>query len=281
MRFAQPFLAMTDPAPTRQSRTSVAHWWIRRGFLLWAVISTLWIANSYRTQGVAREVLQSSPTVSVVNEAATLQFLPTQPRGATGLVFLCGAGVAAKAYAPLLRPLAEVGYLVVIVRLPYRIAPLESHKQAAVERVFRTTAEYPQVSQWVLAGHSLGGALACRSAQANPQAFAALALIGTTHPKEQDLSALPLSVTKVFASNDGVAARDRTLANKRFLPATTKWVEIDGGNHSQFGHYGHQLFDGSAAISREVQQATTRSILLEALAEAALGQPDAADQERK
>lgn len=272
---------MTDPAPTRQSRTSAAHWWIRRGFFLWAVISTLWVANSFRTQGVAREVLQSGPTVAVVDDAASLQFLPTQPRGATGLVFVCGAGVSAKAYAPLLRPLAEAGYVVVIVRLPYRIAPLESHKQAAVERVFRTMAEHPQISQWVLAGHSLGGALACRAAALNAEAFTALVLIGTTHPKEQDLSALPLPVTKVFASQDGVAPRDRTLANKRFLPATTKWVEIKGGNHSQFGHYGHQLLDGRAAISRESQQAATRSILLEALAEAAKGQHLAADEEQK
>ena len=44
--------------------------------------------------------------------------------------------------------------------------------------------------------------------------------------------------------------------------------EIKGGNHSQFGHYGHQLFDGKATISREAQQAATRTALLEALSEA-------------
>ena len=48
-------------------------------------------------------------------------------------------------------------------------------------------------------------------------------------------------------------------------PAQTAWVAIEGGNHSQFGHYGHLLFDGTATISREAQQATTRSILLEVL----------------
>jgi hypothetical protein len=53
--------------------------------------------------------------------------------------------------------------------------------------------------------------------------------------------------------------------NKKLLPASAKWVEIKGGNHSQFGHYGHQLFDGKATISREAQQAITREILLEAL----------------
>jgi pimeloyl-ACP methyl ester carboxylesterase len=157
---------------------------------------------------------------------------------------------------------------VLIVKLPYRLAPLDSHKEAALDRARSTMAASPQVSHWVLAGHSLGGALACRAVLSDPSAFSAMVLIGTTHPKQQDLSSLPIQVTKVYASHDGVAPPDRVLANKRLLPPTTKWVEIKGGNHSQFGHYGHQLFDGTASISREAQQATTRSALLEALSEA-------------
>jgi hypothetical protein len=40
-----------------------------------------------------------------------------------------------------------------------------------------------------------------------------------------------------------------------------------GGNHSQFGRYGHQLFDGRATISREEQEALTRSAILLALSQ--------------
>jgi pimeloyl-ACP methyl ester carboxylesterase len=197
-----------------------------------------------------------------------LGFLPTSPGSTKALVFICGGGVSAHAYAPLLRPLADAGYSVFVVKLPCRFAPLESHKQAAIDRVRSTMAANQQVSHWVIAGHSLGGYLACRAALSDPKAFSAMVLIGTTHPKQDDLSSLPTRVTKVYASNDGVAPPNRTLANKGLLPATTKWVEIKGGNHSQFGHYGHQLFDGKAIISREAQQAATRSALLEALSEA-------------
>ncbi len=159
------------------------------------------------------------------------------------------------------------GHAVFIVKLPYRFAPLGSHKQAAVDRARNVIAAHPNVSHWVIAGHSLGGALASRVTLSDPTAFSALVLIGTTHPKHDDLSFLQLPVTKVYASNDGIAPRARVLANKGLLPAHTKWVEIKGGNHSQFGHYGHQLFDGTATISREAQQSVTRSALLEALAE--------------
>jgi hypothetical protein len=78
-----------------------------------------------------------------------------------------------------------------------------------------------------------------------------------------------MSVTKVYGSNDGVAPPDRMFSNRGLLPKDTRWVEINGGNHSQFGHYGRQLFDGKATTSREAQQATTRAALLEALNDAA------------
>jgi hypothetical protein len=43
-------------------------------------------------------------------------------------------------------------------------------------------------------------------------------------------------------------------------------VEITGGNHSQFGHYGHQVLDGTATIGRAEQQEITRTALRDALA---------------
>ena len=124
---------------------------------------------------------------------------------------------------------------------------------------------HPEVSRWVVSGHSLGAALAARMVHANPAGVSALVLIGTTHPKEDDLSALQIPVTKVYATNDGVAPYHRIQATKHLLPRHTRWVEIRGGNHSQFGHYGHQIMDGRATISRTTQQAITRSSIIEAL----------------
>ncbi len=258
---------MTD-APITKRRPRSAMRWVRRGFVFWAVISTLWLANSVRTRGVDNALLRSNSTVSVIDEATMLEFLPGASNSGTGLVFICGSGVSAQAYAPLLHPIAEAGYAVFIIKLPYRFAPFESHKQAAMDRACSVIAAHPGISQWVISGHSLGGALACRVALSNPKAFSAMVLIGTTHPKQADLSSLPMEVTKVYASNDGVAPLDRVLSNRGLLPKDTRGGEIKGGNHSQFGCYGHQLFDGEATISRETQQTATRSALLEALTKA-------------
>lgn len=254
-----------DVRPPRRSRARSIHRWVRRGFLVWAVVSTAWMANTVRTRGVATELLESGSEVTVVDGAATLEFLPTDPRAAAALIFVCGAGIHSHAYVPLLRPIAEAGYPVFVVKLPYRFAPLPSHKDEAVHRVRDLLAAHPEVAHWVIAGHSLGGALAARVARTRPGLDAAYVLIGTTHPKDHDLSGLEASFTKVYATNDGVAPPERVLANRELLPGDTRWVRIEGGNHSQFGHYGHQFLDGRATIGREAQQAVTRQALLEAL----------------
>lgn len=182
-----------------------------------------------------------------------------------GLVFFCGSGVAAEAYVPMLRPVAEAGHFVIIIRLPGRFAFFESQRRGAVERARGMMTYYKGIQRWIVGGHSLGGALACRAVQADPNVFSGMVLLGTTHPKEDNLSGLTMPVTKVYGSNDGVAKPDRILANRSLLPAAARWVEIPGGNHSQFGHYGHQLMDGHATIGREQQQAAARSELLEML----------------
>jgi pimeloyl-ACP methyl ester carboxylesterase len=256
---------MTTATTAKKSGAHSIRRWVRLGFLLWTVVSLSWLANSVRTQGVDDGLLRSSQDVTILDRPTALEFLPAKPHGKSALIFICGGGIHPHAYAPLLRPIADAGYPVFVVKLPYRFAPLSSHKDEAVDRARSLVAAHTEVLHWVIAGHSLGGALAARMAKTERGINTAFVLIGTTHPKDHDLSRIDTPVTKVYATNDGVAPTDQVMLNKKLLPAGAKWVEIKGGNHSQFGHYGHQLFDGKATISREEQQAITRETLLEAL----------------
>lgn len=258
--------------PQTNTRSHIRKW-ITRGFLIWATLVMLWLANSIRTKGVSQEMLQDSPQVQVESDAERLSFLPRNPKSA-GIVFLCGSGVAAEAYVPLLRPLAEEGYPVVIERLPWRFAPLESHKRQACVQAWQDLqqpsaklnhAEKTEHCSWIVSGHSLGAALACRVVKQAPGEVAAVVLIGTTHPKRDNLSNLQIPVTKIYATQDGVAPEKRIRQFESFLPAQTRWVKIEGGNHSQFAHYGPQLMDGWATISREDQQRQTRDVLRQSL----------------
>jgi hypothetical protein len=77
-----------------------------------------------------------------------------------------------------------------------------------------------------------------------------------------------MPVTKIYATNDGIATVEGIRETARLLPPHTKWVEISGGNHAQFGWYGSQFGDRDATISREDQQARTVRAILDALEEA-------------
>jgi hypothetical protein len=95
--------------------------------------------------------------------------------------------------------------------------------------------------------------------------------MGTSHPRDRDLSRAAIDVTKIAASNDGVAGAAQFDTTR--LPASTRWVRLDGGNHSQFAYYGFQLFDGRATITREAQQQLVADALLAVLSRVA-ARPD-------
>jgi hypothetical protein len=45
------------------------HRWIRFGFIAWAIVSTLWLVDSYRTQGVDRALLTDGVHMRVQDSA--------------------------------------------------------------------------------------------------------------------------------------------------------------------------------------------------------------------
>lgn len=97
-----------------------------------------------------------------------------------------------------------------------------------------------------------------------------MVLIGTSHPRDVDLSALQIPVTKIVGTRDGLASPAEVEENRRKLPPSTRWVWAEGGNHSQFGWYGFQPLDRFATISRSAQHAIMIDAVLDALRRAAV-----------
>jgi VIT1/CCC1 family predicted Fe2+/Mn2+ transporter len=75
--------------------------------------------------------------------------------------------------------------------------------------------------------------------------------MGTSHPRDIDLSSQEISCIKLYAENDGLASVAEVMENKNKLPINTDLVLITGGNHSQFGYLGQLLMDNTATISLE------------------------------
>ena len=157
----------------------------------------------------------------------------------------------AEAYAPAARAIAEAGFLVVITPMPLNLAVLDSGAASDV------IAAYPEIENWAIGGHSLGGSMAASFADQNPDKISGLALWASYPADSNDLSAQPIAATSIYGTQDGVATPDKVLGAKPLLPRDTVWVPIEGGNHAQFGWYGSQEGDNPATISREEQQAQT------------------------
>ena len=219
---------------------------------------------TFRPWGIAPAVLQNNNNVTVTNTDDTIVFTPSTAK-ASGLLLLPGCPVDPIAYAPLARRIADQGHLAAIVKIPYRCAPWPNLEAQLDQRVRAMVGRAPG-TRWVLAGHSRGGAHTARMAMNRRAPFAAYVLMGTSHPRDHDLSALSIDVTKIVATRDGVAGEQQFDTQR--LPASTHWVRIEGGNHAQFGYYGFQLWDGRATITREEQQAQIVDALLAALTRA-------------
>lgn len=240
---------------------------IRVIWITFGVLFLLWMANSFRAQGFDRAILESDQRVAVEKTKQLIHFQPNDNQQLTGFIFFPGGIVAPEAYAPMSRTISEQGINTFIVKLPFGSAPLESQQTSVMEQALEIMESHESIQHWIVGGHSRGAAIASRFAHLYGESFDGLILIGTSHPKEEmfDLSNTTLAVTKIYATNDGLASMEEVEAGSQFLPDDTMWVLIEGGNHSQFGYYGSQLGDNAATISRERQQELTVNAILSAL----------------
>ena len=208
---------------------------------------TVWAYTPLGPMPEAIAALQSDAQVQV-ETSPWLTFTPTGTQPTTGFVFYPGGRVDPRSYAPSARALAEQGYLVTIAPMPFNLAVF---KPAAADAVI---AAHPEITDWVIGGHSLGGAMAANYVYTHPDAVQGMALWAGYPAGNNSLADRQLPVVSIYGTNDGSAARFSTEATRALLPADTRYVPIEGGNHAQMGWYGPQPGDGTATISREDQQ---------------------------
>jgi len=227
-----------------------------------------WSFWAFRPDAPARRALEGDEHVGVVQGEAWRSFVPRGRTAKVGLLFFPGGLVDPVAYAPLVHGVAARGYVCLLVDLPRRGAFGGADGGTVFGRARAAMREHPEVSAWVAAGHSKGGAVAARMLHEQAWDLAGLVLIGTTHPRDFSLAHSPVPVTRIAGSRDRIASLPRMRANDRLLPASTRTLEIEGANHSQFGYYGLQPGDRFATISLERQQAATLAGILTALEDA-------------
>ena len=194
----------------------------------------IYTSDYYRADEVAIAVMQSEAITLVEDNFIVLS--PNVP-GDTAVIFYPGAKVEYISYLPLMEKIKQSSNVTcILVKMPFNMAIFDSN---AANKII---SRFPDIENWYIAGHSMGGAMASDYASKNQDKIRGLLLFGAyiygNYPDENALT--------VYGSfNTSVEEK---------INYTENIVVIEGGNHAQFGNYGKQKGDPDATISSEEQQ---------------------------
>ena len=224
--------------------------WLRVALILLSVVAigvVAWLKPFVAVEP-ALAAMESDAKVSVAEYPTQIVLTPTSTPSTTAVFFQPGARVDARAYAAILRPLAESGHIVVIPKQPIGIAFLATTAFESAQ------SAYPAVTRWIVGGHSLGGTVAAIDADdhdGDATAPVVGLLLYASYPATDMSGTLTASVLSISGSEDGLATPAKIDAAKPDLPKDASYLVVAGAVHAFFGDYGPQPGDGTPTISHD------------------------------
>jgi hypothetical protein len=217
-----------------------------------ASVVLLGYARPLGAQPEALAALRTESGVRIVDRVTWYELVPsvedargTLVRPTTGLIFLPGARVDPRAYAPELRRVAQAGYLVVVLKEPFGFSIADrGHATAIIEN-------HPEVAHWAVGGHSLGGTVAASFAEDDRRVEGLLLL--AAYPSAA-VERTDLRATSVSGDLDRLVTPEDVATSKARLPGDTTYVVVPGASHASFGSYGRQPGDGTPTADPDAVQ---------------------------
>jgi hypothetical protein len=210
------------------------------GFTFWAYTP---LGPSFDT----KLVLQTNTRVWVEELSNAWIFTPRGTTPTTGFIFYPGARIDPRSYAGILMEIAEQGFLVTLTRMPFNLAVFLPNLASEIQ------TQFPEIENWVIGGHSLGGAMASSFASSHSEDLSGLILWAAYPAAADDLSDLLLPVLSMYGTMDGLVSLAEIKSSNYLLPPDTVFRPIAGDKNAQFGNYGDQAGDLPAEISLEEQ----------------------------
>ncbi len=223
--------------------------WTALASLLVTVVGFLtWFHIVFAAQREATLEVFRDDRLQVTEVLGSIVMEPIEGASTTGILYVPGARVNPYSYLYPLSEVAASGTTVVIMD------PLMNMALFDTRSLDELALAAPNISDWVLSGHSLGGVRAC--VLADDPAVIGLVLMGSYCA--MDISSLEIPVLQVLASNDGLIDPAAVTVSSSLVPDSTRVITLEGANHASFGTYGPQPGDGIATLTRsEVRDALT------------------------
>jgi len=233
--------------------TAMRNWskrkWFRTVWFSIVAVFFIWNWTTFQSRDLPEDTFENSEVVTVTETDDQITFAARSPKGELEVIFFQGGLTDPKAYGPLCRKIAESGFTCHLIKMGWRLAVYDYQKTTELFDLKNGT--------YAIGGHSQGGRMAAQLVYENPDLFNGLFLMGTSNPKDINLSDLNLPCIKLYGEKDGLASIDEVMQFKGNLPAGAELIPIKGGNHSQFGYLGKLFLDEEPDISLEDQQEQT------------------------
>ncbi len=212
------------------------------------VAAQVYLSEIYYPDEVALGALESE-NVEIFSDKGIIAIYADEPSD-TALMFYPGGHVEYEAYTPLLLKLQQaLNVTCIMVEMPFNTAIFSPDSADKIVELF------PEIENWYIAGHSIGGVTASIYANENQDIIDALIVLGSynysDYPNEKTLT--------VYGSFNSNLEED--------IDYTENIHVIEGGNHAQFGNYGKQRIDVDATITTEQQQDAAVVIIEDFLSE--------------
>ena len=202
---------------------------------------TIYVNDSYQPK--------LDPNAFLLKEEITkkenyVEFVPDHPK--CGFIFYPGGKVDYESYFPLMQELMDNDILCILIHMPLNLAVFDENAAKDIQE------KYPNIQDWYIGGHSLGGVMASSYVNEHLDEYKGLVLMASY--STTDLSQSNLKVLSLLGSNDEVLNMEKYEENKVNLPKDMKERIIVGGIHSYFGDYGIQKGDGNPKITVKEQR---------------------------
>lgn len=217
-------------------------------------ICGLYVSDYYHADKDAIAGFTYSESVSVEQiEDGMIAYTPEN--SVAGFIFYPGGKVEYTAYEPLMLACAEQGILCILLEMPFNLAVLDMNAADGI------IEQFPEIENWYIGGHSLGGSMAASYVSKNVDYFDGLILLASY--STADLSETDLYILSVYGSEDKVLNREKYKEYRTNLPDNFEEVVLDGGCHAYFGMYGEQAGDGTPTLKNEEQITLTANKIIE------------------
>lgn len=213
--------------------------------ILLAGLTGLYLYVQFNTYPATEEkvaMINDHPELNVTENRSLIIIKPvTTNDKQPAIIFYPGGLVAPEAYLYKMGQLADcLNTTIYLVKPPFNAAIF------AINAATKVIADYGLENVWV-GGHSLGGIAAARFTAKNPNTVSGLFLLGSY--SDLELTFFQGQVISIMGLNDLIINRSNYEGAKTNLPPNTKFIEIEGLNHSGFGNYGLQKNDGPISLT--------------------------------